>query len=120
MVPRRRNPRVTRFARLLAVTAYLLVGLLGWQGAVVEVFEPHAGEAAEECPDDERGACDCGPNCHCCFKCAHQSVPVLPALGAETAPERVLSSAELPAPRTGHTPESVDRGPPLKVPKHLG
>lgn len=105
-----------RYWRLFVVVAYALVGALMWQQTLVEVFEHD--DSAEECPEDEGPCDDCGDTCHCCFACAHQATPALPAPVVEL-PRALLALLEGPSPLVWLAPPSADVGPPSKVPKHL-
>lgn len=102
--------------------------LLSFQTAGVELVASHTVDTTHPveasdgggCADhDEAGGCDCGPNCHCCFTCAHHVTPAL-ASNAVASPFDRLSvrTLEAPTPITAHV-SSTDVAPPPKVPKLL-
>jgi hypothetical protein len=107
--------------RWLVWIASLLVAVLSAQLVFIEVVETHASTSLS-CNDDDGGddhERDCGLNCHCCMRCAHQGLPAVPALPNAAAPLRLLDFVELPDAVLAHAVVSADRAPPLKVPKHL-
>jgi len=107
--------------RGLVWIATFLAALLSLQLILIEVVETHASTTLS-CTDDDGGddhERDCGLNCHCCMRCAHQGLPAVPALPSAAAPLRLLDFVELPDVVVAHAIVSADRAPPLKVPKHL-
>jgi hypothetical protein len=102
--------------------AYVLAALFTWQGALIEVADVHAS-ALVSCGDDEGSDAghekSCGFSCHCCLRCAHQGLPAIPALAADTAPVRVLDFIDLSDLHETDALASTDSSPPLKVPKLL-
>jgi hypothetical protein len=122
-VPRSRRHRAPSWAaRLFLAAAYVLAALFTWQGALIEVADVHAS-ALVSCDEGEGGDADhekdCGFNCHCCLRCAHQGVPAIPALAADAAPVRVLDFIDLSDLHEADAMASADSSPPLKVPKLL-
>ena len=109
-------------ARILVAAAHVLVALFTWQGALIEVADVHPA-ARVSCDDADGGDAghekDCGFNCHCCLRCAHQGVPAIPALAANAAPLRVLDFIDLSDLHDVSAPASADGFPPVKVPKLL-
>jgi hypothetical protein len=101
--------------RVLFATAYFMIGISTWQTVLVELVDSHASEPGE-CPDDEGGDCDCGPNCHCCLACAHHGTPAMPQvapppLGGTYAPSQTI----VLGPPIDLVTQS-EEGPPTKVP----
>lgn len=89
-----------------------LLGMLLWQGALIEVVVSH--DIPADCGDDDRGAC--APNCHCCLTCAHHGIPGLPHVGL-VEPQAHLDFVEIPSLPKQADPSSLVRGPPSKIPK---
>lgn len=119
MPKRARIRRLTRALRLLTAIAYLVAGLFTWQLALVELAETH-DSARIACTDDGDGddhERDCGFNCHCCFQCAHHGPTAVSDLAPLAAPLRLLDFVELPSFERTDAFASIDRSPPLKVPK---
>jgi hypothetical protein len=112
-----RKPKPTRAWWLFAFAAYALIASWGWQLGLVELFEHH-DEAAEACPDDDGGPCDCGDNCHCCLLCAHQTPAAVTPAPAEV-PEIILGVVELDSLTVQRVPPSADATRVPKVPKRL-
>ncbi len=99
-------------------TAYLLLGINAWQTVLVEVVDAHDAHAAEtgECPDDDEGRCDCGPNCHCCLACAHHGTQTTPHATALTVPT-YLDEQTIVLGSPSDLATQDERGPPPKVPR---
>jgi len=114
-VSRIRVGRFFRALRVLLATAYLLIGVSTWQTVLVELVDSHEAESGE-CPDDEGGDCDCGPNCHCCLACAHHGTPAMPEMATPPlgAAYAVAQTIDLGSPVDLVT--QSEQGPPTKVP----
>jgi hypothetical protein len=99
-------------------TAYLLLGMSAWQTVLVEIVDAHEAHEANEgdCPDDEEGRCDCGPNCHCCLACAHHGSPATPHTHAVTVASW-LDEQTIVLGWPSDLTTQADRGPPIKVPR---
>ncbi|MBL9020593.1 MAG: hypothetical protein JNL21_00275 [Myxococcales bacterium] len=122
MPGRRRSRPCFRLMRWVVAIAYLVVGVFVCQSAALDVLGGSDGPVVLRCADDVGSSgddCDdCGSDCHSCLGCAHQAQPAL-AVSLDVAPVRLLSFCELPEPAASTVMRSVDRGPPLKVPKPL-
>lgn len=102
--------------------AYFVVGVFVCQSAALDVLGGSGGPVVLSCADDAGSSSsdcdDCGSDCHSCLGCAHQAQPGL-TVSLDVAPVRLLSFCELPEPALSTVLRSIDRGPPLKVPKLL-
>ena len=109
--------RVFRALWVLVATAYLMLGVSAWQIVLVEIVDSHDA-STEQCPDDEDGDCDCGPNCHCCIACAHHGTPVPPRASETSVAFYLVESTILVGAPRDHASQLV-HGPPIKVPRPL-